>query len=517
MRMLAATLLGSFAFLGGIGLTVSSAWLITMAASHPPILTLTIAIVMVRFFGIFRSIARYGERVVSHDSVFRSLTSLRVQLYESLGRRKTELVHDLNSGDFVKTIVDDVERAQEYQLRVALPRLVAIITLSASCFISLWIFPKLLLIVIPVSILLLFLLPRLASDLCLNNSFQIEELENLYAHKISASFWGLTEAKIFGYATSLISSLTNSETVIQEIEEQLSRKIRNLQLITLLTLGFSVTGSAWLLQYFEQERNLPSVQIAMGIFLPLVAFEAITTWYPNLFTSGKLLRAELSVNRIASDANLEVRSAGQRPNTFELSLDAVTASWGKEFMRPVTTHVAPGEVLVLRGRSGSGKSTLALALCGILGYRGKAQIGGIEISQIDNLSKYVSSSLQRSHVFDTTVRENLKIADADATDQDLMQVLSIVELEDILLDTPIGDSGRGLSGGEMKRLSVARALLSPAPVLILDEPTEHLDESLAARIESRIAEIALRELRTVIVITHSGWLNSTRSAFIERE
>ena len=88
-RMLVATLLGSFALIGGVGLTVSSAWLITMAASHPPILALTMSIVLVRFFGIFRSVARYGERVVSHDSVFRSLTSLRVRLIDSLGRRNT--------------------------------------------------------------------------------------------------------------------------------------------------------------------------------------------------------------------------------------------------------------------------------------------------------------------------------------------------------------------------------------------------------------------------------------------
>jgi ABC-type transport system involved in cytochrome bd biosynthesis fused ATPase/permease subunit len=111
----------------------------------------------------------------------------------------------------------------------------------------------------------------------------------------------------------------------------------------------------------------------------------------------------------------------------------------------------------------------------------------------------------------------LKIADSGASDQDLLRVLSLVELEDIPLDAQLGELGRALSGGEIKRLAVARALLSPAPVLILDEPTEHLDASLAARIEARITEIAHKSARTVIVITHSGWLNSSRMALVERE
>ncbi len=516
-RMLVATLLGSFALIGGVGLTVSSAWLITMAASHPPILALTMSIVLVRFFGIFRSVARYGERVVSHDSVFRSLTSLRVRLFDSLGRRNTELVRDLNSGDYVKSIVDDVERAQEFQLRVTLPRMVAIITLSMSCLIALWIFPLLLVIILPVSTLLLFILPRFASTTCLQSSIQIEELENLYSHRISAVYWGLSEAKIFGYADSILDSLAVLEREILLAEQRLFRVIRALQLVTLLTLGFAVTSSAWLLQRFEQERDLPSVQIAMGIFLPLVAFEAITNWYPNLYTSGKLLRAEQSVKRISSDVHVETDRMVQHPKTFELSLDAVTASWGKPFMRPVTTSVEPGEVLVLRGKSGAGKSTLALALCGALSYSGRARIGGIEISEFENLSSYVSASLQRGHVFNTTVRENLKIAHSGASDQDLLRVLSLVELEDIPLDAQLGELGRALSGGEIKRLAVARALLSPAPILILDEPTEHLDASLAARIEARITEIAHKSARTVIVITHSGWLNSSRMALVERE
>ena len=135
----ASYLLGAFAFIGGIGLTVSSGWLITMAAQHPPILTLTVAIVGVRFFGISRSVSRYAERVVSHKAVFDRLTSLRVTLYQKIAASSIKFVQEFSSSAAVKTLVDDVERAQEYQLRVVLPRAAAVIALITGALLGLWV------------------------------------------------------------------------------------------------------------------------------------------------------------------------------------------------------------------------------------------------------------------------------------------------------------------------------------------------------------------------------------------
>jgi ABC-type transport system involved in cytochrome bd biosynthesis fused ATPase/permease subunit len=121
MTMPAAVVLGAAAYVGGTGLMISSGWLITMASEHPPVLTLTVAIVMVRFFGISRSVARYFERVISHEAVFASLTNLRVNLFKKIIQQPIALARDLNSGAMVKGLVDDVERAQEYKLRIILP------------------------------------------------------------------------------------------------------------------------------------------------------------------------------------------------------------------------------------------------------------------------------------------------------------------------------------------------------------------------------------------------------------
>jgi ATP-binding cassette subfamily C protein CydC len=263
------------------------------------------------------------------------------------------------------------------------------------------------------------------------------------------------------------------------------------------------------------DSELPAVKISMAIFLPLVAFEGITNWYPNLFISGKLLRAQRSIDSLVSESGSRNIGIAQTPATSHLAIESATVAWDKSFMSPVTAHVSKGEVLVIRGKSGSGKSTLALALVGLLPYEGSITLGGLEVRDISDLHTYISASLQRGHIFNTSLRENLKIANPDAGDAEIQRILNLLELDAISLDEVVGEFGRPLSGGEAKRVGVARALLSPAPIILLDEPTEHLDHQLAERLEMRIAEEC--RAKSLIVITHSGWAKSTRTVAIERE
>ena len=184
-------------------------------------------------------------------------------------------------------------------------------------------------------------------------------------------------------------------------------------------------------------------------------------------------------------------------------------------LKAIDVTIPRDQLVVITGLSGSGKSTLALALVGLLPYEGSITIGGLEVRDISDLHIYVSASLQRGHIFNTSLRENLKIANPNVSDSEIQRILTLLELETINLDEVLGEFGRPVSGGEAKRIGVARALLSQAPIIILDEPTEHLDFQLAARIEERI----IRECanKTLIVITHSGWLNSGRTVLVERE
>jgi ATP-binding cassette subfamily C protein CydC len=162
-----------------------------------------------------------------------------------------------------------------------------------------------------------------------------------------------------------------------------------------------------------------------------------------------------------------------------------------------------------------GKSTLAAALLGFASYSGSLTIGGVEVRDIEDRSEFISGTLQNGHIFNTTLRENLKIADESATDEKLFQLLSALELETISLDEVLGEFGRALSGGEAKRVSIARALLADSPITILDEPLEHLDSQLAIRIQSAIAHLAAG--KSLIVITHSPWLQYSRKLTLARE
>jgi ABC-type transport system involved in cytochrome bd biosynthesis fused ATPase/permease subunit len=203
-----------------------------------------------------------------------------------------------------------------------------------------------------------------------------------------------------------------------------------------------------------------------------------------------------------------------QPNRLQETITAfacrdVRVAWQARFMRNFSCEVSKGELLVIRGKSGAGKSTLVMGMLGLLPYEGSMTINGKEVSSFTDLNQQIVGTVQRAHIFNTSIRENLKVGNSVATDEKIMSVLEILELDTLIaemsngLDTIIGDFGRLLSGGEAKRLAIARTLLSDADIYIFDEPTEHLDHELAQRIEEAIT--ALLKEKIAIVITHSGW------------
>lgn len=513
-----AYFLGAGAYLAGIGLTISSGWLITMASFQPPVLTLSVAIVGVRFFGVSRSVLRYSERVVSHKAIFDQLSALRSNLFEALRHRSIAFARDLNDGQLVKKIVDDVERAQEFRLRVTLPQVSAWITLLVAVLVGYWIRPITLFFTLPAALILLLVIPTLIMKTCKKYARLLESSENQYSAQLSYTSQGLLEARLYGYLWINSGELSNQSLTLESLERSLLRQTRRISLLTHVTLGASLLGSAILAHQQSLDTKIPAVQIAMMIFLPLVAFESVTAWYPNLYASGKMLLAQEEINAITLHSQEQKATSVEITHPTSITLHNASVSWGQGFMKPVSARADRGNPLLITGRSGSGKSTLALGALGLLEYQGSISIGGIQVRDIDALDRYAIGSLQNSHIFNTSLRENLKIAGSDLTDNELLESLALVELDNLLindgLDLVIGEFGRTLSGGEAKRLSVARALLSKAPIVILDEPTEHLDSALAERIEARILDEMAE--RTLIVISHKGWPAITNRVEITR-
>lgn len=509
-KLWSAAALSAASFIGGIGLTISSGWLITMAAQQPPILTLSVAIVGVRFFGISRSAFRYAERVMSHSAVFSSLTNVRANIFQKIAYAPITSIRTLIEGSFAKKIVDDVERAQEYQLRDVLPRMSAIISVGIGTALGVWISPISLLFTVPVFIIFLIVIPAIYRLRVLRPSFSVEDSENLLADLFSLSQAEIKEAEIFGYLETLQFERYEKITEILKDEKRLLRRIGNMQLLSILTIGFAVLSSMAVAQTLT---SLPSVRITMMIFLPLVIYEAVTAWYPSMFTSAKLIRAQQSIDQIEFQAPESTRSPCVPIGSAVIG-HHVQVSWGDGFMKPISFKATPKSPLLVMGANGTGKSTLALGLAGVLPYQGSISVCNCEVSEIDNIEEFIASSLQNSHIFNTSLRENLKIADPLVSDVKMIEILRNLELDNLSLDEFVGEFGRTLSGGEAKRISLARSLLSPAPVIVLDEPLEHLDKERALRIERYI----LKECkdRTLIVIAHSGWKDLTNTLVLVR-
>jgi thiol reductant ABC exporter CydC subunit len=495
--MIIAYFLSAFSYLAGIGLNITSGWLITMASFMPPVLTLSVAVVMVRFFGISRSVTRYLERIISHKSVFNKLAKLRSNLYRRITSNPDQILNPGTGGQLIKQVVDDIERAQEYELRVVLPGAAAIITAFGASLLALWLQPKLGLIWIIVSIITTLIMPFVIQKSLINSTKKLEHLESQYAEEIRRSVHGALEAEIYGYLDEVIAQTQKIESEIFKLERLILKIIRRFQILINLIITIVLIGTI----YFANSNSIPPVQTAMFVFLALTGFEAILAWYPNLFTSGKLKLAKSKLANIPE---------GKQEMTKVVEFDELVARgyspfWINQIIKPQDFRLKRGEVLVLRGPSGIGKSTSAMGILNLSHYTGSLTINSSEVREIGNLPRLVSGSLQNGHIFNTSLRENLRISGSDKLDE----VIKLLELEELIselpdgLDTIIGDFGRAISGGEAKRIVLARALLSDAPLLVLDEPTEHLDPDLAERITARILE-KYRD-RALLVITHSGW------------
>lgn len=481
-----------------------------MASQQPPILTLTVAIVGVRFFGISRSVFRYAERIISHSAVFTSLTAVRTKLFETIAHTPITSMHTLIEGSLAKKVIDDVERAQEYQLREVLPRKSALISVVAGTALASWITPNSLLFTLPAFILFFVLIPAAHRFTVVRPAWAVEDRETELADLFSISQAELKEAEVFGYLDAIKADRQRKTESIAMGERALLARISALQLLTLLTFGGALLGA---IAVAEALHHPPSVRITMVIFVPLVIYEAITAWYPSMFTSAKLIRAQQSIDQISMNLVSSTRHYAKSEGA-DVTAHEVAVSWGSGFMNPVSFAASPQSPLLITGANGAGKSTLALGIAGLLPYQGSIKLSGVEVSSIENLEDFISSSLQSSHIFNTSLRENLKIADQQVPDETLHTVLDLLELSYLDLDEVIGEFGRPLSGGEMKRVSIARALISPARVVILDEPLEHLDSARATRIERSILNACHN--RTLIVISHTGWKDLNNTLVLER-
>lgn len=517
-----ATLLGIATLVSGIGLLSTSAYLISEAALHPSIAALEVAIVGVRFFGLARGLARYGERLLTHLVTFRLLTRLRVWFYRTLEplapARLFSEMHNQNagyrSGDLLNHLVSDIETLQNVYARVLAPPLIALFV-GIGMWLLLGAFHPLLALVFCSLFLLSAIGIPLVTALLSQKAGQqlIQSRAALNAHMVE-SLQGITDILAFGQearqaaqARDLSQAALMAQRRIARIgglQEALGAFMLNVTAWTVLMLAIPLVRSG----------QINGVYLALLVLAALSSFEAVLALPAAFQHFGSSLAAGCRLFKLV-DAQPAVRdpeASLPAPKQYDLHIRHLSFRYATSescVLNDLNLDLPAGQCVALLGPSGAGKSTLAHILLRFWDYAdGQILLGGQELRDYDQeeIRKLIGVIEQETHLFNTTIRQNLLLARPGASEAELVRAAQQAQIHNFILSLPrgyeteIGEEGVCLSGGERQRLSIARAILKDAPILILDEPTAHLDAANAREVISALREVMRG--RTTLLITH---------------
>ncbi|SFY38212.1 thiol reductant ABC exporter subunit CydD [Streptomyces atratus] len=514
-RLALALLLGSLAVGSAVGLMAVSGWLISRASEQPPVLYLMVAVTATRAFGLGRAVFRYAERMVSHDAVLKMLAELRVAVYRGLERVAPAGLRRTRRGDLLSRLVADVDALQDYWLRWMLPAGTAVVVGTAAAGFIGWLLPAAG-VVLAAGLLLAGVGVPLVSSACSRHTERrLAPARAELATRITDLLGGTAELTVAGALPARAERTREADGVLTRIAARAATATAlGTGLITLIA-GLTVVATALVALPAVHDGGLAGVELAVVVLTPLAAFEAVT----GLPLAAQYRRrVERSAERVFEvlDAPLPVSEPGSPAEApaspFPLEVRGLSACYPgaeRDALDTVDLTLTAGRRIAVVGPSGSGKTTLAQILVRFLDARaGTYRIGGVDAGALegDTVRRYVGLCAQDAHVFDSSIRENLRLARTGATDEELRAALGRARLLDWAealpdgLDTLVGEHGARLSGGQRQRLALARAILADFPVLVLDEPAEHLDLATADALTADL--LAATEGRTTVLITH---------------
>ena len=502
----------------GIGLLGTAAWLISRAAQQPPIFMLGVAIVAVRAFGIFRGVFRYLERLLSHDAVLRVLARLRVDVY----RRLEPLVPGglpggvtSRSGDMLNRLLHDVDSVQDLLLRSVVPALTGALVVAGTVVVDAWLLPGAGLVLLACLLVAGVAVPWVTSQAGAAAVRRVAPARGELTADVVDVVHGCSDLLAYGAAQQRLAHLDRADDELTRLSRSSAVSLGLGSGLTTLATGLAVLGSLLVGVPAVRSGRLGEVVLAVVALLPLAAFEAVAP-LPGAVQQWGLARAAAGRVFAVLDAPQPVheppRPAAVPPPPAVLAVEGLRVHYpGRDepALDGVDLLVRPGARVAVVGPSGSGKTTLLLSLLRFVEpTAGRITYGGQDLAHCagDDVRRLVGMCSQDSYLFDTTIRDNLRLARPDATDSDLRDVLARARLDHWLdgltdgLETRVGSLGAAVSGGERQRLSLARALLADPPILLLDEPTEGLDPEAEAALSADL--LAATQGRTTLVVTH---------------
>ncbi|MEV7674275.1 thiol reductant ABC exporter subunit CydD [Streptomyces sp. NPDC088752] len=514
-RMVLALLLGSLALGSAVGLMAVSGWLISRASEQPPVLYLMMAVTATRAFGIGRAVFRYAERLVSHDAVLRMLADLRVSVYRRLERIAPAGLGRTRRGDLLARLVQDVDALQDYWLRWLLPAGAALVVGVGTVGFTAWLLPEAGAVLAVGLLVAGIAVPAAGGALARRAERRLAPARGALATAVADLLRGCAELTVAGALRSRIERTREADRDLTGIASRQAAATALGAGLSALVCGLTVVAAALVGVQAVRDGRLDGVSLAVVVLTPLAAFEAVTG-LPLAVQYRQ--RVKHSAERVFEvlDAPVPVREprtpAAPPAGPFPLELSGLSARYaGQE--RPALTGfgltLEAGRRVAVVGASGSGKTTLAQVLLRFLDVEGGTyRLGGVPAGELDGdaVRRLVGLCAQDAHLFDSSVRENLRLAKVGADDGELREALRRARLLDWVdglpegLDTLVGEHGARLSGGQRQRLALARALLADFPVLVLDEPAEHLDLATADALTDDL--LRATEGRTTVLITH---------------
>ncbi|MFJ3962090.1 thiol reductant ABC exporter subunit CydD [Streptomyces sp. NPDC090036] len=508
-------LLGALAVGCSVGLMAVSGWLISRASEQPPVLYLMVAVTATRAFGMGRAVFRYAERLVSHDAVLRMLADLRVSVYRRLERIAPAGLREHRRGDLLARLVADADALQDYWLRWLLPVGTAVLVGTGSVAFTTWLLPEAG-AVLAVGLLAAGIAVPLVSGACARRAERrLAPARGELATRVADLLTGTAELTVAGALEDRKGRARESDGLLTRIAARGSAAAGLGSGLSALVCGLTVVAAAAVAANAVYDGRLSGVAMAVAILTPLAAFEAVNGLPLAVQYRHRVRRSAERVYEVI-DAPVPVTEPEQAAvapaSPFPLRLTGLTARHpGQEraALRDLDLTLEAGRRIAVVGPSGSGKTTLAQVLLRFLDpAAGTYSLGGKDARTLDGdaVRALVGLCAQDAHIFDSSVRENLRLARTGASEGQLREALAaarLLEWADGLpdgLDTLVGEHGERISGGQRQRLALARALLADFPVLVLDEPAEHLDLATADALTADL--LAATEGRTTVLITH---------------
>ncbi|WP_232668383.1 thiol reductant ABC exporter subunit CydC [Pseudonocardia sp. TRM90224] len=507
-RFALGVLAGAAATASGLALLAVAAWLIATAATHPPLTALSVAVVATRALGVTRGLARYLERLVTHDAALRTLSDVRARVYERLAH--TEPIHRFRTGDLVRRLVGDTDATQDLLIRGLTPPLAALATGAGAVVLATALLAPAGLLLAGGLLLGGVAIPAMAAAAGRGPGRRRAAASATLSTTLVDTLHGAPDLVAYGAMPRAVARLEAADAELASLGRRdaallgagagASALVAGLTLWATLLLGVAAVAGG----------TLGAVPFAVLALTALAAFEIVAP-LPAVANRLGALRATGARLFDVLDTPPAVQVRSTRPRTADpgLRIRGLRVRYGPDepwALDGLDLDVAPGRRIAIVGASGAGKSTLADVL---FRFRdpdaGSVHLDGMDLTGLapDDVRALVSGMPQDPHLFTGTVRQNLLLARPDAGDDELSDVLRRVRLGvdgGIDLDTEVGTHGGRLSGGMRQRVALARALLADPRLLVLDEPTTHLDPDTRDAVLDDI--LTATAGRSLILITH---------------